>query len=55
MIAQELVNSLTADNFVVNNGVLATAHSIFGRCVILIISLPFHSPQTSLPPEPPLA
>lgn len=28
---QELVNSLTPDNFVVNNGVLATAHSIFRR------------------------
>lgn len=30
---QELVNSLTPDNFVINNGVLATAHSIFKRLV----------------------
>jgi hypothetical protein len=26
---QELVGSLTAEDFVVNNGVLTTAHSIF--------------------------
>ncbi|KAL1410407.1 importin-alpha export receptor [Vanrija albida] len=30
-LIDELVNSLTPDNFVVNNGVLATAHSIFKR------------------------
>ncbi|BEJ11174.1 hypothetical protein CspHIS471_0105960 [Cutaneotrichosporon sp. HIS471] len=30
-LVDELVNSLTPDNFVVNNGVLATAHSIFKR------------------------
>jgi exportin-2 (importin alpha re-exporter) len=29
--AQELVASLSPDNFVINNGVLATAHSIFRR------------------------
>jgi exportin-2 (importin alpha re-exporter) len=28
---QEIVASLSPDNFVINNGVLATAHSIFGR------------------------
>ncbi|TYJ56359.1 hypothetical protein B9479_002907 [Cryptococcus floricola] len=30
-LCDELVNSLTPDNFVINNGVLATAHSIFKR------------------------
>ncbi|WWC86346.1 uncharacterized protein L201_001219 [Kwoniella dendrophila CBS 6074] len=30
-LCDELINSLTPDNFVVNNGVLATAHSIFKR------------------------
>ena len=30
-ISQELVASLSPDNFVINNGVLATAHSIFKR------------------------
>ena len=30
---QELVASLSPDNFVINNGVLATAHSIFRRLV----------------------
>jgi exportin-2 (importin alpha re-exporter) len=28
---QEIVASLSPDNFVINNGVLATAHSIFAR------------------------
>ena len=31
--SQELVASLSPDNFVINNGVLATAHSIFKRYV----------------------
>ncbi|WRT64247.1 uncharacterized protein IL334_001178 [Kwoniella shivajii] len=30
-LCDELINSLTPDNFVINNGVLATAHSIFKR------------------------
>ncbi|WVR05966.1 hypothetical protein IAU60_002994 [Kwoniella sp. DSM 27419] len=30
-LCDELVSSLTPDNFVINNGVLATAHSIFKR------------------------
>ncbi|WVQ82556.1 hypothetical protein IAT38_004685 [Cryptococcus sp. DSM 104549] len=30
-LCDELVNSLTPNNFVINNGVLATAHSIFKR------------------------
>nr|ODO02723.1 hypothetical protein L204_01462 [Cryptococcus depauperatus CBS 7855] len=30
-LCDELVNSLSPDNFVINNGVLATAHSIFKR------------------------
>lgn len=30
-LVDELVDSLTPDNFVINNGVLATAHSIFKR------------------------
>jgi exportin-2 (importin alpha re-exporter) len=34
-LEQELVRSLSPDNFVVNNGVLATAHSIFRRCAML--------------------
>lgn len=30
---QQLTSQLTPDNFVVNNAVLQTAHSIFRRCV----------------------
>lgn len=32
-VAQDMVNSLSPDNFTINNGVLTTAHSIFKQCV----------------------